>query len=108
LTNLENWKLWLNNLKNGDSSYNNFEKRIADILRNLPAGSFCLIFFKDLFLLLLTIFFRLLLSLIIASFPILLVLTNALESSCIRHAKETGQTEDLTKALHEIYNKLGW
>jgi hypothetical protein len=40
LTNLENWKLWLNNLKNGDSSYNNFEKRIADILRNLPAERF--------------------------------------------------------------------
>ncbi|CAC9443819.1 hypothetical protein [uncultured Gammaproteobacteria bacterium] len=47
LTNLENWKLWLNNLKNGDSSYNNFEKRIADILRNLPAGDN--IFYSDIY-----------------------------------------------------------
>ncbi|SSC08832.1 hypothetical protein [bacterium endosymbiont of Bathymodiolus sp. 5 South] len=47
LTNLENWKLWLNNLKNGDSSYNNFEKRIADILRSLPAGDN--IFYSDIY-----------------------------------------------------------
>jgi hypothetical protein len=40
-------KLWLNNLKNGDSSYNNFEKRIADILRNLPAGDN--IFYSDIY-----------------------------------------------------------
>ena len=33
---------------------------------------------------------------------------NSYDYSGIRHAKETGQTEDLTKALHEIYNKLGW
>lgn len=47
LTNLENWKLWLNNLKNGDSSYNSFEKRIAGILRNLPAGDN--IFYSDIY-----------------------------------------------------------
>ncbi len=47
LTNLENWKLWLNNLKNGDSSYNSFEKRIDGILRNLPAGDN--IFYSDIY-----------------------------------------------------------